>query len=229
MFVNSTISGNQSIDQGGGVALWGALRLANCTISDNTASGIGGGIYIRGPLDITNTIIAHNDGKQGDCFLAPGDSGGRGSIGENEHNLVEDRSCDAAYSGDPLLGPLADNGGATWTHALLPGSPAIDVVPAQESTLTTDQRGLPRPVACASSDTPVDLGAFEVQAGEYVAVTPGPSPTPVSPTPTATPTMPPPEAQAPTAVSGILLPLGIGLLLLGLVAAVVLWLRRRGR
>ena len=27
---------------------------------------------------------------------------------------------------DPVLGPLQDNGGPTFTHALLPDSPAID-------------------------------------------------------------------------------------------------------
>jgi hypothetical protein len=69
-----------------------------------------------------------------------------------------------SISGDPLLGPLADNGGATLTHALMPGSPAIDTgsnalaVDASGSPLANDQRG---------SDfdrifsTTVDIGAFE--------------------------------------------------------------------
>jgi hypothetical protein len=60
------------------------------------------------------------------------------------------------------LGPLADNGGPTQTHALLPGSVAIDVIPADDCVdtegepLTTDQRGFPRDSMC-------DVGAFEVQ------------------------------------------------------------------
>ncbi len=63
---------------------------------------------------------------------------------------------------DPKLGPLADNGGPTWTMALLPGSPAID---AGNTSLApaTDQRGLPRPVGLAA-----DIGAFE-----YDCKTPG--------------------------------------------------------
>jgi hypothetical protein len=61
------------------------------------------------------------------------------------------------------LGPLQDNGGPTMTHALLPGSVAIDHVPASMcldengDPLTTDQRGFPR------DDSMCDVGAFEVQ------------------------------------------------------------------
>ena len=64
---------------------------------------------------------------------------------------------------DPLLGPLQDNGGPTFTHALLPGSPAIDAVPVAECTdpdgnpLTMDQRGSHRP-----SGVGCDKGAFEL-------------------------------------------------------------------
>ena len=56
---------------------------------------------------------------------------------------------------DPLLGPLADNGGPTFTQALLPGSPAIDAGVAVAG-VTTDQRGVPRPQGTAP-----DIGAFE--------------------------------------------------------------------
>ena len=73
----------------------------------------------------------------------------------------------AAGSGviDPLLGPLADNGGPTQTHALLLGSPALD---AGNSTLTTDQRGFTRPVDLANvanvtGGNGADIGAFELQ------------------------------------------------------------------
>ena len=60
------------------------------------------------------------------------------------------------------LGPLQDNGGPTMTHALLPGSvaidqiPAVDCVDAEGEPLTTDQRGFQRDSMC-------DVGAFEVQ------------------------------------------------------------------
>jgi len=54
------------------------------------------------------------------------------------------------------LGELADNGGPIQTHALLPGSVAIDVIPADMCEVDEDQRGEPRGTMC-------DVGAFEVQ------------------------------------------------------------------
>ena len=62
-----------------------------------------------------------------------------------------------------LLLPLADNGGPTLSRALLSGSPAIDAIPVVSCTLPTDQRGGLRPIVQTSSDTPCDIGAFEVQ------------------------------------------------------------------
>jgi hypothetical protein len=66
-------------------------------------------------------------------------------------------SCPGANV-DPLLGPLAANGGPTLTQALLPGSPAIDAVPSSGAGCPpTDQRGVIRPQGPAC-----DIGAFEV-------------------------------------------------------------------
>jgi hypothetical protein len=76
---------------------------------------------------------------------------------------VRGGNCNPAYKDKPLLGPLADHGGATMTHALLPGSPAIDAVPSAICTLATDQRGAFRPVIVNSASTPCDIGAFEFQ------------------------------------------------------------------
>jgi len=86
---------------------------------------------------------------------------------------------------DPMLGPLQDNGGPTLTHALLPGSPAID---AGDPNLTPppfyDQRG---PDFYRLRNDRIDIGSFEVQEGP--AVTPTPTPTPRrSPTPRPRPT-----------------------------------------
>jgi len=114
-----------------------------------------------------NTIIAGN--RRTNCVI---DSSygftfqGEGSLGLNSGNLVSSGGCESAYSGDPMLGPLADNGGGTLTHALLPGSPAIDAIPVVSCTVPTDQRGALRPVAVTASEAPCDIGAFEVQAGE---------------------------------------------------------------
>jgi hypothetical protein len=77
---------------------------------------------------------------------------------------------------DPLLGPLQNNGGPTSTHALLPGSPAID---AGDPSFTPppwyDQRG---PNFWRLRNDRIDIGSFEVQAG--TKVTPTPTPTPYS-------------------------------------------------
>ena len=107
---------------------------------------------------------------------------------------------------DPMLGPLQDNGGPTFTHTLLSGSPAIDAGDPSfdpysfSPPLLEDQRGagFPRVV-----NDRIDIGAFEVPQPAPTPTptptstsTPTPTPTP-SPTPTATPT---PAPAAPTAL-----------------------------
>jgi len=92
------------------------------------------------------------------------------------YNLDSDGTCGFSHptdlSGvDPMLGPLQDNGGPTPTHALLPGSPAINAIPVEDCTydddgdpgtpevpLTTDQRGVRRPQGGRC-----DIGAYERQ------------------------------------------------------------------
>lgn len=173
--INSTVSGNDATGgDGGGLWIRGAAVFAHSTISNNNASGVGGGVYIKGTgesglkrgwLDFTNTIIANNtDGREyccDDCML-----GDDSTIGINTNNLVEDNSCTPDYSGDPRLGPLADNGGDTETHALLPGSSAIDAIPVEGCAFATDQRGEPRAVDLTSANTSCDIGAFELQTDE---------------------------------------------------------------
>lgn len=165
VFTNSTVSGNSSVAYAGGIYVKGALRLVHCTITDNRTSGEGGGVYVRGHLDFVNTIMAGNAGKGGNCIIGgPGGYQGKGEIGLNWNNLVVGGACDPAYVEDPMLGPLADNGGDTLTHALLPGSPAIDAIAVISCTLPTDQRGGLRPAVQTSPETPCDVGAFEVPA-----------------------------------------------------------------
>lgn len=241
---NCTISGNQAVDYGGGLFTKNVLHLIHCTVVDNSvgaegssmvvdnpigAAGGGGGVYVRTTLHFTNTIIANN-GKARDCVIGgPGDYRGKGQIGANVNNLIGDGSYPSAYTGDPLLGELAHNGGDTQTHALLPGSQAVDAVPASDCVVAVDQRGVPRPVACTSSDTPGDIGAFELQPSEVPpAITPAPSPIPsAAPTrmPPVTPTLPPATFAMP---GGTLLGLGLlGALALILVGAILVWVRRR--
>src|SRR5207248_6130002 len=103
---------------------------------------------------------------------------------------------------DPMLGPLQDNGGPTFTHALLPGSPAIDAGdPSFAPPPFFDQRG---PGFDRVSGSRIDIGSFEVQAGG----TPTPTSTPTAtssasptPTPTSTPTATGSASPTPTPTS----------------------------
>jgi len=162
--VNSTISGNKSAAEGGGISVMGTLLLTHSTVARNISRAPGAGIFVRGRLDYEGSIVAQNFG-QGNCAIGgPGDHRGKGSIGLSNNNLVEDGSCQASLSGEALLAPLADNGGPAMTHALLPGSPAIDALPASSCAWNSDQRGAPRPAVVTSAETPCDLGAFELQS-----------------------------------------------------------------
>jgi len=148
--INSTLSGNSANSYGGGIFNYGSLTVINGTLSNNSAAH-GGGLLNLGPLSYQNTLIANNSG--GDCYNDEG-----GAIGTNRHNLVESGSCNAEFYEDPMLGPLVNNGGGTRTHALLPGSPAIDAVPLSDCPLNTDQRGFSRPYPAGGA---CDIGAFE--------------------------------------------------------------------
>jgi CSLREA domain-containing protein len=148
---NSTISGNTAWpagipSRGGGVYSAGDLAMSHVTITDDSASE-GAGLYqSKQARSLSNSIIAGNAG--GACS-------GQASI-DAQGNLDDDGTCGlAAEARDPLLGPLANNGGETDTHALLPGSPAIGAG-SRESCAGEDQRHLVRDAAC-------DIGAFEVQ------------------------------------------------------------------
>jgi hypothetical protein len=176
---NSTVSGN-SADFGGGITNYGALTLTNSTVSSNSAVVYGGGIYnYQGTLTLTNSTVSgnsvrsgggggiHNEGTltltntlvDNDCVDATAISGG--------HNVESPGdTCGFDQTGDQVnvtagqlnLGPLADNGGPTMTHALGAGSIAIDRIPEAECRATEDQRGEPRPAGSGC-----DVGAFEVQ------------------------------------------------------------------
>ena len=161
---NSTISGNSASIFGGGILTQGAtLEVSNSTISGNSAPE-GGGIYDSGAgmVTVSNSTLTNNSATigGGNC-----DGVGDGTITNGGYNLDSDTSCgfgtnNNSLSGvDPMLGPLADNGGPTKTHALLEGSPAIDK--GNSFGATTDQRGVTRPQGTAS-----DIGSFERQLQE---------------------------------------------------------------
>ncbi|MGH7267231.1 MAG: choice-of-anchor Q domain-containing protein [Candidatus Rokuibacteriota bacterium] len=160
---NSTISGNSVTGAtgatGGGVDnnSTGILDLLSSTVAGNSAA-TGGGIRGGGvdSLRLTNTIVADSP-IGGDC---------NGSILSLGHNLDTDGTCALSAPGDlpeaaAGLAPLAKNGGHTPTHALLPGSAAIDA--GDPATCPpTDQRGVVRPLDGDNDGTVVcDIGAVE--------------------------------------------------------------------
>ena len=161
---NSTISGNSADVRGGGLYARnkGALALANATITDNTApegSGVADNADQSGyGFTITSSIVAGNHATTGstseEIVTVHTITGSNDLIGSANVALPGD-----TLGGDPLLGPLADNGGPTPTHALLPGSPAIDAG-INPGDLATDQRGdgYVRVFGAAA-----DIGAFEAQ------------------------------------------------------------------
>ena len=159
----STFSGNlATFGRGGGLFAHMNGDLVQSyfsTITNNTA-GDGGGAYMEGGgLVIENTILAENTGlNSGDESIGSLSSLGYNLLGGS---LTPGMPSDIVTT-NPLLGPLADNGGPTMTHALLPGSPAIDTADPL-ATEMVDQRGLPRPQDFDGDGTPEhDIGAFEV-------------------------------------------------------------------
>jgi CSLREA domain-containing protein len=161
---NSTVSGNVSAGLGGGIVNTGTLlTLTNSTVAGNIAQSAPGGILNGNNTIANNTIVANNAG--GNC------SGNPVIPHLSNYNLSSDGTCVFTSSGDlvntnAVLGPLANNGGPTATHALLLGSPAIDAVPLAACGLSTDQRGVARP-----QGTACDIGAYEA-ASTAACVTP---------------------------------------------------------
>lgn len=174
--INSTISGNTAAEEGGGVYVTGTGTVANIlssTIVNNIADGAsditerGGGLNATGPeaVNLSHTILANN-------FAGAADSDCFGNITSGGFNLIEDLSFRCVLGGDPtgnidgvdpLLGPLADNGGPTQTHALLDGSPAIDA--GGPNCEAADQRGESRAKDGDDDGAALcDIGSFEKAA-----------------------------------------------------------------
>src|SRR5207302_984726 len=173
---NSTFSGNSAgyLDYGWGGAIYNdgslgsaTLTLNNSTFGGNSAGYHGGGIYNgSGMVTIRHTIL--NAGALGENLF-----NAYGSVSSLGYNLSSDNggglltATGDQINTDPLLGPLQDNGGPTFTHELLNGSPAIDAGDPNfnpnsfNPPMVYDQRGtgFNRVV-----NGRIDIGAFEVQA-----------------------------------------------------------------
>ena len=187
---NSTIDGNRADIGGGlmisGSGNMGAsVFVKNSTISGNTANHYAAAAYFRGPVTLANSTIAFNQSASGPAIelashtdpvdfestilanngnYALGDQGFALTI-TGANNLVVGVTSSIllppdTISVDPMLQPLADNGGPTRTHALGDGSPAIDSG-NNIAGLAVDQRGngYPRVFGAAA-----DIGAFERQS-----------------------------------------------------------------
>jgi CSLREA domain-containing protein len=154
---NTTISGNTAAAAGGAIEIEGGVgNFMNVTITTNSAPSAGGIVLTQadGTINLKGTILAGNTALTGPECATPTVT----PITSQGHNLIGNTSgCTFLLQGtdilglDPLLGPLADNGGPTLTHALQQESPAIDAGPPDAPP--TDQRGAPR--------NP-DIGAYEL-------------------------------------------------------------------
>ena len=173
---NCTLSGNSTTGPGGGInntgfgQSGGTANVSFTTVSGNSASNnSAGGIFnaVFSTLNIKNSIVA-NSTSGGDCSNS-------GTFNATGVNFTTNGTCPGftvVTSAQLNLGPLADNGGNTQTHALLPGSVAIDAAPdcndvfgnpaspkpgAPTALVTSDQRGIGRPQGNAC-----DVGSYEL-------------------------------------------------------------------
>lgn len=190
---NSTFSNNSATAEGGAIDSFATVSLKNVTVVGNSAPSPQGGSGIAlqsgSALRLRSSIVAANV-RQG-ATLGAGSvdirarsgsgifSDGYNILGRNDEfegptaafptgapNANNDYVGTAAAPVDPLLGPLADNGGQTPTRAVLAGSPASDQGSAVAG-ITADQRGMTRPVDLSVPNAPggdgSDIGAYEAQ------------------------------------------------------------------
>ncbi|MCA9048705.1 MAG: DUF4347 domain-containing protein, partial [Planctomycetaceae bacterium] len=152
LMTNVTISGNTATNKGGGIETNRDITIVNSTIAFNKGADGGGINDTGGLLTLKNSILAYNtllDGTTADNVV--------GTLISNGHNIDSDGTAGLSGTGDlsnvdPLLAPLANNGGFVQTHALPAGSTAIDGGTSTGAP-TKDARGL-------LHDTTVDIGAF---------------------------------------------------------------------
>ncbi|MEX2317045.1 MAG: choice-of-anchor Q domain-containing protein [Pirellulales bacterium] len=205
---NATLSGNAVRDSvgstmgswGGGIySRNGSLSIYDSTIANNV--GLAGiGVYVIGDgsgrtadIKVRNSIVAQGGGTD---VVVTNDNGGAFTT-SGAFNIVRDAppvtlaQIGAILVTDPLVGPLADNGGPTWTHAILsdiPDNPAIDQGdpnfnandpdgdPQTLDAILYDQRGAPY-VRVANGDgasgSRVDVGAFEFHPASAPPELPG--------------------------------------------------------
>jgi len=204
---NSVIEGNRAAEFGGALYQYaGGLYVSNTTLSANEGAYGGGGIYLlSGESVVTSSTLARNRGSIGGALnnnegylniinSIVADSPGSncfGTITSDGYNLDSGNTCGFTAAGDKTnadarLGELRDNGGFSITHALLPGSAAIDAgdlagcLDYNGYDLPTDQRGYGRTEdGDGDGDAICDMGAYEL---DLTDTGPRPTPSPAPPT-----------------------------------------------
>jgi predicted outer membrane repeat protein len=168
-FYQNSASYASTIFNAGGIGQTpGSVTLQNCTFSDNSlndnsstgyciVNGDGGILSMKGVILqrnqegwFSNDIF--NDTRLNSTFTSLGYN-----LSNHDGSGLLNQPTDLINT-DPMLGPMQNNGGPTFTCALLPGSPAIDCIPGTPGVdfPTTDQRGIARPQGAKA-----DIGAFE--------------------------------------------------------------------
>lgn len=179
---NSTFSANRALN-GGGVFDDGAslsVRIRFSTFNRNQAR-LGASLH-GANIQSSYSIFANPLGGGANCMFPLLTAG---------NNIVFPiAGCDSGFESDPLLLPLADYGGATLTHALMPASPAVDSVVGLGCVVPTDQRTVARPIDGNGDGVAVcDFGAVEYQMQDDLGMVAQPltAATPAPQTATATP------------------------------------------
>lgn len=220
-FVNSTITDNTASNSGGGVHNFGGtVSFESSTVTGNSANQFGGGLLVIHALaatEIRRSVFSGNSALHGDEVYR---TIGADPVIVDDYNVFGHAGADSASAfgnftpgssdfnaaGDagnvPLAGILAsldNNGGPTFTHNLVPGSPAIDFAPSAACAGELDQRGYGRP---ADGNGQASANECDSGAVEYNAALPTPTMTPTTtptPSPTATTTPSPTSSATPTA------------------------------
>ena len=170
---NSTVSINEADIDGGGIfasavtnSLYNVTVAGNGIDADHDGTGRGGGIYaLSATVTLSNSVLAnvnHSTREADDLFASSG------SFVSNGYNIIlapGSASITGAYAQvAPLLGAMTNYGGLTTTPIPLANSPVINTgnpggcTDSVGATLTTDQRGVKRPIAVRC-----DLGSVELE------------------------------------------------------------------
>jgi len=184
----STISGNTSVGNGGGIYSNAAMNLTNVTVSGNQVTSIGaggGGVYQNsGSASLHHVTLVSNTAAFGRALYKDGSAGGGlflqssivsvnggpatvacdGQISSLGYNISDGNCSMLTQTGDAQmtalnLGPLANNGGDTFTHLPALSSPAVDRV-ALANCLITDQRDATRPLGPLCDSGAVEVGGL---------------------------------------------------------------------